>query len=93
MKFTAKKREPGCPPCATEMSDEPAKLPCSSLPVPKGMAGVKLGEVVTVTITGKVKGFSDDSWDDTSRIELELHEADVKTKADGDEFAAMADDD
>jgi len=93
MKFVPTKRDNGICCGESPSEDKEAKLPCSDIAVPKGMAGVKLGEMVTISITGKVKGFREDSWDDTSRIELELHEADVSSKKDGDEFAAMVDDD
>lgn len=93
MQFSKIKREPCGTVCGSEEKDNEEKLPCSNVPVPRGMANVTLGSKITITLTGVVKGFSDDSWMDTARVELELHEGDVKKASEGDEYAAMADDD
>lgn len=81
-----------CSPCCSDESEkkEP-KLPCSYIVVPKGMAGVTLGEMVEVTVRGKVKGFSNNDWDGTDEVRLELHEADVKP-VDDNKFKDLVDD-
>lgn len=82
-----------CSPCAENEKDTKPKLPSHYLKVPKGMANVTMGEVVTITIKGKVKGFSAREWDNCDEIELELHSADVTQPDDGSEFAELAEDD
>ena len=82
----------GC--CLSEVKEDgEGKFPQSYIKVPEGMTGLTLGKEVTLTIKGKIVGFSAHSWQDCQEVELELHAADMKASSEGDEFAAMAEDD
>lgn len=80
--------------CVSGASGDKERLPTGHIKLPKGMAGVKLGDEVIVTVRGIVKGFSTRDWDNCSEIELELHDGDVKSAGKEDNvFSDMAEDD
>ena len=91
-KYVAVAPDHYCSPCCGDASEkkEP-KLPRNYMVLPKGMSGFALGDMVEVTIRGKVCGFSEQDWNDTDELRLELHEADAK-KYEGNKFDELVDD-
>ena len=80
-----------CSPCDPGEEKKPS-LPCSYITLPKGMGNVTMGEMVEITIRGKVKGFSEQEWNETDEVRLELHEADVKDLTEEKKFESLVDD-
>jgi hypothetical protein len=80
----------GCS-ASDEGEGKKSSLPCSSITLPKGLGNVTMGEMVEITIRVRIKGFSEQDWNETDEVRLELHEASVKDLTGESQFADLVD--